>query len=155
MAVLALKTSAFRNAVSALHRSVSQEMFQDLWPRLPVEEVPIISITNGVHAPTWINGDLAMLYDQYFSRIGASVWKTQDVGAGSRDSEPGILGVHRKRKRRMVTFVRERAVESAVQREASAAEVRRLSKSSIRTFSPSVLRGDLPPISALLCCFGT
>ena len=35
MAVLALKTSAFRNAVSVLHRQVSQEMFQDLWPKLP------------------------------------------------------------------------------------------------------------------------
>src|SRR5581483_4136623 len=41
------------------------EMFQDLWPRLPVSEVPITSVTNGVHTPTWINGDLAGLYDQY------------------------------------------------------------------------------------------
>jgi starch phosphorylase len=65
MAVLALKTSAFRNAVSALHKIVSRTMFQDLWPRLPISEVPITSITNGVHTPTWINGDLAALYDQY------------------------------------------------------------------------------------------
>src|SRR5581483_5840323 len=65
MAVLALNTSAYRNAVSRLHRQVSQEMFHDLWPQLPVWEVPITSITNGVHLPTWLNGDLASLYDQY------------------------------------------------------------------------------------------
>ena len=40
MAILALKTSAYRNAVSRLHREVSQEMWHDLWPQLPVWEVP-------------------------------------------------------------------------------------------------------------------
>ena len=60
-----LKTSSYRNAVSELHRVVSQDMWQNLWPKLPVNEVPITSITNGVHLPTWLNGDLAMLYDQY------------------------------------------------------------------------------------------
>ena len=65
MAIAAIKTSAFRNAVSCLHRQVSQEMWQELWPKLPVWEVPITSVTNGVHLPTWLNGDLAQLYDQY------------------------------------------------------------------------------------------
>ena len=65
MAIAAFKTSAYRNAVSRLHRQVSQQMWQDLWPKLPVWEVPITSITNGVHLPSWINGDLAGLYDQY------------------------------------------------------------------------------------------
>ena len=45
MAVLALHTSAYRNAVSRLHRQVSQEMFHDLWPQLPVWEVPVTSVT--------------------------------------------------------------------------------------------------------------
>ena len=40
-------------------------MWQDLWPNLPVWEVPITSVTNGVHLPSWLNGDLAALYDQY------------------------------------------------------------------------------------------
>jgi glycogen phosphorylase len=129
MAVLALKTSAFRNAVSALHRFVSREMFQDLWPRLPVEEVPIISITNGVHAPTWINGDLATLYDQYLQpdwreRLeDAKMWELIHEIPNQE-----LWEMHRKRKRRMVTFVRERAVESAVQRKASGSEVRRVSE---------------------------
>ncbi len=127
MAVLALKTSAFRNAVSVLHRAVSREMFQDLWPRLPVDEVPITSITNGVHSPTWINGDLAALYDQYLQ----PEWRErlEDTHMWELIHEipnQELWEMHRKRKRRMVTFVRDRAVTSAVQRKASPPEQRRL-----------------------------
>jgi starch phosphorylase len=127
MAVLALNTSAFRNAVSALHRRVSQEMFQDLWPKLPVEEVPITSITNGVHASTWINGDLASLYDQYLQPDWRE--RTEDVQMWQMVHDipnQELWEMHRKRKRRMVAFVRERAVNSAMQRKASLSEVRRL-----------------------------
>ncbi|MBV9443420.1 MAG: alpha-glucan family phosphorylase, partial [Acidobacteriaceae bacterium] len=127
MAVLALKTSAFRNAVSLLHRSVSQEMFQNLWPRLPVNEVPITSITNGVHTPTWINGDLAGIYDQYLQPDWRE--RLEDTKMWEQVHEiPGqeLWEMHRKRKRRMVTYVRDRVANSAVQRKASAAEVKRL-----------------------------
>ncbi len=129
MAVLALKTSAFRNAVSALHRSVSREMFQDLWPRLPVDEVPIVSITNGVHAPTWINGDLAAIYDQYLQpdwRERLEDSKMWELVHEIPNQE--LWEMHRKRKRRMVTFVRERSTDSAHRRKASGSEIRRLSE---------------------------
>ncbi|MBZ5724015.1 MAG: alpha-glucan family phosphorylase [Acidobacteriia bacterium] len=129
MAVLALNTSAYRNAVSRLHRQVSQEMFHDLWPQLPVWEVPITSITNGVHLPSWLNGDLASLYDQYLQpdwreRFNeASIWEqVKDIP----DEE--LLEVHRRRKRRLVSFVRVRQHSSALRRQASAAEVRRSSE---------------------------
>jgi glycogen phosphorylase len=127
MAVLALKTSAFRNAVSVLHRYVSQDMFQDLWPRLPVNEIPITSVTNGVHSSTWINGDLAALYDQYLQpdwreRLeDAKMWELVQEIPGQE-----IWETHRKRKRRMVAYVRERAAGSAMQRKSSATEIRRL-----------------------------
>ena len=127
MAVLALKTSAFRNAVSVLHRYVSQEMFQDLWPRLPVDEVPITSITNGVHPPTWINGDLATIYDQYLQpdwRDRLEDAKMWELALELPNQE--LWEMHRKRKRRMVAFVRERAVNAAQARKASLGEVRRL-----------------------------
>ena len=65
MAILALKTSAYRNAVSKLHGEVSREMWHELWPQIPVNEIPITSVTNGVHLPSWLNGDFADLYDQY------------------------------------------------------------------------------------------
>jgi len=126
MAVCAMQTSAFRNAVSRLHRQVSQEMWEYLWPSLPVWEVPIAAITNGVHLTSWINGDLASLYDQHLHpdwRVGHNepeTWRqTNDIPATE------LWEAHRRRKRRMVAFVRERAVASALARNAPAAEVKR------------------------------
>jgi starch phosphorylase len=58
MTPFALRTSAFANGVSKLHAAVSREMWHDLWPDLPVDEVPITSITNGVHVRTWLGGEL-------------------------------------------------------------------------------------------------
>ncbi len=129
MAILAIKTSSYRNAVSCLHRLVSQDMFSGLWPKLPVWEVPITSVTNGVHLPTWLNGDLAQLYDQYLQPD----WR-------ERYQEPGIWELvqdipgrelwesHRKRKRNLIGFVREHVVASAVNRKASAGEQKRLAE---------------------------
>ena len=86
MAVLALNTSSYRNAVSRLHREVSQEMFHDLWPQLPVWEVPITSITNGVHLPSWLNGDLARaLRSVPASRTGASASTNRRSGKQIED----------------------------------------------------------------------
>ncbi len=129
MAVLALKTSAFRNAVSVLHRKVSQEMFQDLWPKLPPDEVPVTSITNGVHTPSWVNGDIARLYDQYLQpdwRERLEDSKIWDLAQEIPSQE--LWEVHRKRKRRMVAFIRERARAAAILRKAPASEVQRMSE---------------------------
>jgi starch phosphorylase len=129
MAVMALNTSSYRNAVSRLHREVSQEMFHDLWPELPLWEVPITSITNGVHLPSWLNGNLALLYDQYLEpdwreRFNdPAIWKQID---DIPDEE--LLEVHRRRKRRLISFVRSRQHSSAVRRQASSLEVRRSSE---------------------------
>ncbi|MGD0436990.1 MAG: alpha-glucan family phosphorylase [Bryobacteraceae bacterium] len=128
MAIAAVKTSAFRNAVSCIHRQVSQEMWQNLWPKLPVWEVPITSVTNGVHLPTWLNGDLAQLYDQYLQPDWRERYpdpKIWDLVEDVPNSE--LWEAHRRRKRYLVTFVRERVMAAAVSRKASAAEQRRLS----------------------------
>ena len=53
----ALRTSTYANGVSALHGEVSREMWHGLWPERPADEVPIGSVTNGVHARTWIDDD--------------------------------------------------------------------------------------------------
>ena len=126
MAVLALNTSSYRNAVSRLHRQVSQEMFHDMWPQLPVWEVPITSITNGVHLPSWINGDLGALYDQYLQPDWRDRFNEAAVWDGIKEiPDEELLEVHRRRKRRLVNFVRARQHASALRRQASAAEVRR------------------------------
>jgi starch phosphorylase len=128
MAIAAIKTSSFRNAVSCLHRQVSQEMWQELWPKLPVWEVPITSVTNGVHLFTWLNGDLAQLYDQYLQpdwRERYSDPRIWDLVDDIPNQE--LWEAHRRRKRNLVNFVRERVVAAAMGRKASAAEQRRLS----------------------------
>ncbi len=53
MAHLGLRLAQRANGVSLLHGKVSRAMFNDLWPGFDADEVPIGSITNGVHAPTW------------------------------------------------------------------------------------------------------
>jgi len=127
MAVAAIKMSAYRNAVSRLHRRVSQHMWESLWPELPVWEVPITSITNGVHLPTWINGDLAAVYDQYLQpdwregNFDAKLWEQI-----SEIPDAELWEAHRRHKRRMIAFVRDRAAQSAMERNAPAVEVRRL-----------------------------
>jgi starch phosphorylase len=65
MTVLALKLANVSNGVSALHGSVSRKMWKDLWPELPAAEVPITSITNGVHTQSWLAPEMAQLYDRY------------------------------------------------------------------------------------------
>ncbi|HEY9725620.1 MAG TPA: alpha-glucan family phosphorylase [Chroococcales cyanobacterium] len=65
MAALALKTSSFTNGVSQLHGEVSRVMFQGLWKDLPLPEVPITAITNGVHARSVVAKSIQELYDRY------------------------------------------------------------------------------------------
>lgn len=129
MAICALKCSAYRNAVSRLHREVSQDMWQGLWPNLPVWEIPITHVTNGVHLPAWLNGDLAQVYDQYLVPEWRERYpepKTWDLVDEIPDGE--LWEAHRRRKRNLTTFVRDRAQANARQRSASAAELQHLSE---------------------------
>lgn len=65
MATLAIKMASFVNGVSKLHGDVSQRLFKNLWPALPVGEVPITAITNGVHARSCVAKFTQELYDRY------------------------------------------------------------------------------------------
>lgn len=59
MAVMGLRLAQRANGVSTLHGAVSRQMFAGLWPGFDAAEVPITSITNGVHAPTWVAPEIA------------------------------------------------------------------------------------------------
>lgn len=58
MAVMGFRLAQRANGVSLLHGEVSRGMFNGLWPAFDEAEVPIGSITNGVHAPTWVAREL-------------------------------------------------------------------------------------------------
>ena len=92
----------------------------------PLWEVPITSITNGVHLPSWLNGDLAALYDQYLEPDWRDRFNDSAIWEQVNEiPDEELLEVHRRRKRRLVSFVRARQHSSALRRQVSAAEVRR------------------------------
>ena len=65
MAVMGLRLAQRANGVSHLHGAVSREMFDGLWPGFDHGDIPITSITNGVHAPTWVDPRMIDLGERY------------------------------------------------------------------------------------------
>jgi glycogen phosphorylase len=61
MAVMGMRLAQRVNGVSQLHGAVSRRMFSGLWPGFDVADVPITSVTNGVHAPTWVASEVVTL----------------------------------------------------------------------------------------------
>ncbi|MFP4056049.1 MAG: alpha-glucan family phosphorylase [Candidatus Brocadiia bacterium] len=126
MTVLALKLAASRNAVSRLHGQVSRRMWQSVWPDAPLDEVPIQSITNGVHARTWLSRDMAQLLDRYLDPrwverpVDQSVWESVE-----RIPDAELWRTHERRRERLVAVVRARLATQLAQRGASPREVGR------------------------------
>jgi starch phosphorylase len=67
MAVMGLRLSARANGVSQLHGQVSRAMFSGLWSGVDQSEVPITSVTNGVHAATWVGPEMVGVYTRYLA----------------------------------------------------------------------------------------
>jgi starch phosphorylase len=65
MTALALRSSNFVNGVSKLHGEVTREMWRPLYGDVEASQVPVTSITNGVHMGTWIATDMNKLFDRY------------------------------------------------------------------------------------------
>jgi starch phosphorylase len=80
MAVMGLRLAGRSNGVARLHGVVSREMFAGLWPDIPDHEVPIRSITNGVHAHTWVGDHI----DALLRRSVGGVWDGADAAAWMR-----------------------------------------------------------------------
>lgn len=120
MTVAALKTSAFANGVSELHGHVSREMWHNIWPDLPKEEIPIKHITNGVHPSSWISHDLNELYESYFGpkyreKPGdPKHWEKVD-----KIPDTELWRIHNKRRERLVFFARKRLNQQLTRRGAS------------------------------------
>ena len=84
MPILALRLSSYINGVSKLHGQVSREVWSSLWPAVPVSEVPIISITNGIHIKSWLSDEMNSLYGRYLGpnwtdeTVNNSIWNGID-----------------------------------------------------------------------------
>lgn len=126
MTVLAIRLANVTNGVSQLHGSVSRKMWKSIWPGLPDAEVPITSITNGIHTATWVSPDMTQLYDRYLGNTWSersedpSAWKR---GESIPDAE--LWRTHERRRERLVAFARARLKAQLKNRNAPPAEVAR------------------------------
>jgi starch phosphorylase len=108
MTVLALRVSRHSNGVSKLHGDVSRSLWKDVWAGVPGHEVPITSITNGVHTKTWMAPEFSALYEKY---LGDWEEHLTDPDFWRRVADiPGaqLWETHQKLKLRLVEFVRDR-----------------------------------------------
>jgi starch phosphorylase len=65
MTPMGIKMSRFANGVSRRHGEVARQMWQPLFPERPAAAVPVSSVTNGVHLPTWMSTPMRRLLDRY------------------------------------------------------------------------------------------
>lgn len=124
MAVLAIKTATFVNGVSQLHAEVSRDMFANLWAEVPRSEVPVLSITNGVHARSAVAKSTQELYDRYLGPSWSQAGSTQSLWErvyAIPDEE--LWRNHELCRSQLVVYVRERLSKSLLERGASAHEL--------------------------------
>ncbi|WP_324715371.1 alpha-glucan family phosphorylase [Carboxydochorda subterranea] len=109
MTILALRTAAYSNGVSRLHGAVARRMWQGIWPHVPEEELPIESITNGVHLASWVSDDMAALYDRYLGPRWRAEPDDPTVWRQALDIPPEELWrTHERRRERLIAFARRR-----------------------------------------------
>ena len=107
MALMGMRLAQRVNGVSVLHGQVSREMFSRLWPGFDLDEVPIGSITNGVHAPTWVGREIMEMPE----------------GSWEKTSDDDLWGIRGILRARLVEGARARLRRSWRDRGASAAEL--------------------------------
>ena len=133
MAYMGFRLGQRANGVSRLHGEVSREMFASLWPRFDPSEVPITSVTNGVHAPTWMSREVLSIAEREVGPEAiaeGSPWTAIDRVA---DSE--LWSLRHELRDRLVNEIRPRIRASARQRGMAEAELGWTSSA----FSPDVL----------------
>ena len=118
MAVMGFRLGQRANGVSVLHGEVSREMFQGLWSEFDTSEVPIISITNGVHHPSWVHPELLELLES--SSGGGTVIDGYDWAGLSKVDAGTIWALKRKMRSDLITMTRGRLAESCANRGMSA-----------------------------------
>ncbi|MFB3827363.1 MAG: alpha-glucan family phosphorylase [Bryobacteraceae bacterium] len=124
MTILAMRMAAFSNGVSKLHGKVAREMWRSIWPGVPLDEIPIGHVTNGVHFRSWISAEMNQLYDRYLGPDwsnhpgNAEMWKRVDTIPAEE-----LWRTHERRRERLVAFARRRLREQLGRRGGSQSEM--------------------------------
>lgn len=112
MTVLAIRNAAFINGVSALHGEVSRNMWRRIWPAVPLNEVPITSVTNGIHTLSWVSKEMTDLLNRYLGPrwmkdpTDQEIWNRVDVIPAEE-----LWRTHERRRERLVAFARRRLAD--------------------------------------------
>ena len=134
---LALRMCRSSNGVSRKHGEVSRELWNKMWPERHVDEVPITSVTNGVHAPTWVSPLLRALYEERVGEDWTRVLYDAAAWAAAVELIPDeeLWKVRRLMKKRLVAFVRERVYRARLQQHEPLA----YAESALSVFDPDAL----------------
>src|SRR5215469_11065602 len=109
MTILALRVSRHANGVSKLHGSVSQELWKDVWAGVPLQEVPITSITNGVHTKTWTAPEFHRIYSKFVGPDWEEHLTDSEYWRRVIDIPDDLLWeTHQLLKSRLIDFIRDR-----------------------------------------------
>ncbi len=84
-------------------------MWQDVWPGVPLDEIPIAHVTNGVHPQSWISDEMRNLFDRYLGPRWAE--EPGDTGVWARGEQipdEELWRTHERRRERLVAFARRR-----------------------------------------------
>ena len=108
MTILALRLSRHANGVSKLHGEVSRSLWKDVWAGVPVHEVPITNITNGVHTKTWMAPEFAALYRKHLGTWEEHLTEPEFWRGVIDIPDAQLWDTHQKLKLRLIEFVRDR-----------------------------------------------
>jgi glycogen phosphorylase len=108
MTILALRLSRHANGVSKLHGEVSRSLWKDVWTGVPVHEVPITNITNGVHTKTWMAPEFAALYRKHVGDWEEHLTEPEFWRGVIDIPDAQLWETHQQLKRRLIDFVRDR-----------------------------------------------
>jgi glycogen phosphorylase len=133
---MALRTSRAANAVSRQHGEVARAMWQPLWPDRTADQVPIKSITNGVHTQTWMARPMQELLDRYL----APDWRTRQTDPAlwkgvAAIPDAALWAVRCTQRQQLIDYVREHSIRDRLSR----GEEPEYVEGAARTFDPDTL----------------
>src|SRR5467141_1388487 len=108
MTILALRLSRHANGVSKLHGEVTRSLWKDVWSGVPIHEVPITSITNGVHTKTWMAPEFADLYQKHLGDWEEHLTEPEFWRGVIDIHDAQLWETHQQLKRRLIDFIRDR-----------------------------------------------
>lgn len=137
MTPFAIRMTRKANGVSKKHGEVSRELWQEMFPEIDAENVPITHITNGVHAPTWIAPVFQNLFEKYISKDWNEVLKSEAdwTEAINKIPDSEIWKTHNLLKQLLISFIRQRTLKS----DTGVQDTIHEHESTNRLFDPNVL----------------